>query len=115
MTATFVYVTAASEIEAERLARAAVGERLAACANIIPGMRSLYWWQGKIDEGRETVLILKTVARNVAKLTRRIKELHSYSVPCVAVLPIKGGNRAFLDWIAAETRAPARPRKRPRA
>ena len=62
MTATFVYVTAASEIEAERLARAAVGERLAACANIIPGMRSLYWWQGKIDEGRETVLILKTVA-----------------------------------------------------
>jgi periplasmic divalent cation tolerance protein len=111
MTAMFVYVTAASEDEALRLARAAVGERLAACANIIPGMRSLYWWQGKIDEGRETVLVLKTEARHVAKLTRRVKALHSYSVPCVVALPIKGGNRTFLDWIKAET-APTPKRKK---
>lgn len=113
MTAMFVYVTAASEDEAERLARAAVGERLAACANIIPGMRSLYWWQGKIDEGRETVLVLKTESRHVAKLTRLVKALHSYTVPCVVALPIKGGNRDFLDWIEAET-APA-PRRKKRA
>jgi periplasmic divalent cation tolerance protein len=103
MTQRLVYVTCAGDDEAERIARAVVGERLAACANIIPGMRSLFWWQGKIDEGRETVLILKTRAELVAPLTARIKSLHSYTVPCVVALPIEAGNQDFLDWILAET------------
>jgi periplasmic divalent cation tolerance protein len=99
-----VYVTTADEAEAERLARAAVEERLAACANILPGMRSLYWWQGKVEAGRETVLILKTRANLVDALTARLKELHSYDTPCIVALPILGGNADFLTWIAAETR-----------
>jgi periplasmic divalent cation tolerance protein len=107
MSHVLVYVTAANPAEAERIAEAVVGERLAACANLIPGMRSLYWWQGKLDRAEETVLILKTRAALVAALTERVKALHSYTCPCVVALPIEAGNAAFLDWIDAETAAGA--------
>lgn len=102
----FVYMTAGTQDEARRIGRALVEARLAACINIIPGMTSLYWWEGKIDEGAETVLIAKTRAELVPQLTERVKALHSYTVPCVVSLPLQDGNRAFLDWIAAETTAP---------
>lgn len=105
MSACLVYVTTSGEGEAETIGRAVVEERLAACANIIPGMRSIYWWQGQIDRGDEAVLILKTRAELVARLTERVKALHSYTVPCVVALPIQAGNTAFLDWIEAETAA----------
>jgi periplasmic divalent cation tolerance protein len=100
----WVYMTAASTEEARRIGRALVEERLAACANVIPGMTSFYWWQGKIDEGQETVLIAKTREDLVAPLTQRVKALHSHSVPCVVALPILGGNPDYLEWIAGETR-----------
>jgi periplasmic divalent cation tolerance protein len=112
MSHVLVYVTAATAAEAERIADAVVGERLAACANLIPGMRSLYWWQGKLDRAEETVLILKTRAGLVAKLTERVKALHSYTCPCVVALPIKAGNPAFLAWIDAETAVGAGTGKR---
>jgi periplasmic divalent cation tolerance protein len=108
MSQVLVYVTAANPAEAERIAEAVVGERLAACANLIPGMRSLYWWQGKLDRAEETVLILKTRADLVPALTERVKALHSYTCPCVVALPILAGNAAFLAWIDAET-APGAP------
>jgi periplasmic divalent cation tolerance protein len=102
----FVYMTAGSIEEARKIGRALIEGRLAACVNVIPGMSSLYWWQGKVEEGSETVMIAKTRADLVPQLTERVKALHSYTVPCVVSIPIENGNRAFLDWIEAETQQP---------
>jgi periplasmic divalent cation tolerance protein len=110
--AVFAYVTCVDEAQAERIARAVVGERLAACANLIPGMRSLYWWQGKLDESREVVLILKTRPALIPALTNRVKALHSYTVPCVCVLPVIDGNPDYLRWLVAETVQMATARRR---
>jgi len=99
----FVYVTAPSLAEAESLARLAVEGRLAACANILPGMRSLYWWQGKLEQAEEAVLILKTTEALVPALTEALTRAHSYDCPCVVALPIAAGNPDFLRWIEAET------------
>ena len=99
----FVYVTAASAEEAEKLGRGAVQGKLAACANILPGMRSIYRLQGVIETAAETVLIFKTQRRLLEPLTRFIRERHSYDCPCVVALPIEGGNPAYLDWLAEQT------------
>lgn len=106
MKMSWVYMTASNRDEAGRIGRALVAERLAACANIVDGMQSFYWWQGKLEEGSEAVLIAKTRTALLGRLTARVKALHSYSCPCVVALPIQGGNRDYLDWLAAETRAP---------
>jgi periplasmic divalent cation tolerance protein len=107
MAMTLVYVTASTREEALAIARSVVSERLAACANVIDGMTALYWWEGRIHEDPEAVLILKTRAELVGALTDRIRELHSYECPCVVSLPIAAGNPAFLAWIGAQTRSPA--------
>ena len=99
----WVYVTAANEDEALRISRALVSERLAACANVLGGIQSVYWWDGKVCEGNEVALVLKTSADRKAELIERIKALHSYDCPCVVCLPITDGNPDFLRWIAAET------------
>ncbi len=99
----FVYVTAKDEDEAKQIARTVVSERLAACANLLGGIDSVYWWQGKLCEDHEVALILKTSAERKPGLIERIKELHSYDCPCIVCLPIADGNRDFLNWIAAET------------
>ena len=98
-----IYVTCGSVNEAREIGDTVVRERLAACANIIEGMRSIYWWQGAVEEGAETILILKTAAANVPALSDRVKTLHSYDVPCVAEIPLGGGNAAYLDWIFVES------------
>jgi len=104
---TLLYVTCGSVAEAEAVATAVVGARLAACANIIPGMRSLYWWQGKLERGDEAVLILKTRASLVQAATDAVKAAHAYSVPCVLALPVAaGGNADYLAWLLAETQPP---------
>ncbi|MBM3540167.1 MAG: divalent-cation tolerance protein CutA [Alphaproteobacteria bacterium] len=102
-----VYMTAASRDEAKKIGRTLVEERLAACANVIDGMESVYWWQGKLTEDRETVLIAKTRAEMVPALTERVKALHSYTVPCVVALPLLGGNSAYMAWLEAETVRPS--------
>ena len=103
MAQSLVYMTTESAAEAERIGRALVAERLAACVNIIDGMRSIYWWEGEIQQSGEAILIAKTRAALVDKLTARVGELHEYDCPCVVSLAIDGGNPAFLDWIDAET------------
>jgi len=103
MSAIMVYVTAADRDEALTIARAVIAERLAACANILPGVTSVFHWDGDIIEDTETVLILKSTPANLDRLTERVKSLHSYDCPCVVALPIEGGNRAFIDWIREET------------
>lgn len=103
MTQMLIYVTASNRDEALRLARALVEERLVACANVLDGATSLYWWDGKVQEEAEAVLIAKTRASLVESVVARVKALHSYSRPCVVALPIQAGNPAFLQWIDAET------------
>ncbi|WP_119459197.1 divalent-cation tolerance protein CutA [Rhodospirillaceae bacterium SYSU D60014] len=98
-----IYVTASDDAEAERVGRAIVEERLAACANILSGMRSLYWWEGALETGAETILILKTRRDLAEQVVEHVKALHSYDCPCAIVLPIASGNPAYLDWIGAET------------
>jgi periplasmic divalent cation tolerance protein len=103
MTVMFVYVTAAEAAEALRIGRAVIEARLAACANVLDGMRSVYWWEGAVEEGSEAVLILKTTADRLDALVARVKALHSYDVPCIEAIPVAGGNPAFLDWVERET------------
>ena len=98
-----VYVTASDVKEARKIAEAVVGERLAACANIYPEIRSIYWWQGKVEESGESALVLKTRRELVPKVVEMVKRLHSYTVPCIVALPIAEGNREFLEWIKSET------------
>lgn len=94
-----IYVTAAGRADAEKIAEAVVTERLAACANILDGVTSVFHWDGKLCRENETVLILKTTEEKAEVLTARIKELHSYECPCIVMLPIEGGNPAFLEWV----------------
>jgi periplasmic divalent cation tolerance protein len=102
--ARFIYVTAASRDEALRIGRALVEERLAACANVIEPATSIYWWDGKVQSETEVILVMKSRADLVERLTARVKALHSYAVPCVVALPIEAGNPDYLRWIASETR-----------
>lgn len=104
MTAVFIYVTAPSEIEARKIADTVVADRLAACANIIPGMHSIYHWEGKIEEAQETVIIFKTRATLFQAVEARVKELHKFAKPCIVALPLAAGNQAYLDWIMQETK-----------
>ena len=99
----FVYVTAADEAEAEQIARIVVGERLAACANLLGAIQSVYWWEGKVCEGNEAALVLKTSQVRKDELVARIKQLHSYDCPGITCLPVDGGNPDFLEWVEKET------------
>ena len=104
MSAAMIYITAGSRDEAEKLAEMLVESRLAACANIIDGMNSVFWWDGKLDHARETVLIAKTRQSLVDRLTQAVLDHHGYDCPCVVALPIFGGNPEYLAWIEKETR-----------
>ena len=106
MKAFFVYVTAVSETEAKKIAQTVVAERLAACANLLGAVKSVYWWEGKVCEGEEVALVLKTSNDRKTELIARVKELHSYDCPCVVCLPIADGNPDFLKWIGKETAKP---------
>ncbi|TGL87593.1 divalent-cation tolerance protein CutA [Leptospira congkakensis] len=94
-----VYSTFSSEEEAKQIAKQVVTERLAACANIIKGMDSVYIWNGEMEESSEIVCLLKTTKDKSELLMQRIKELHSYDVPCIVLWPIVSGNPYYLDWL----------------
>jgi periplasmic divalent cation tolerance protein len=85
------------------LARMLVGERLAACVNVLPGVRSIYRWQGEVQEDAEALLVLKTRADRAAALAARVRDLHPYDVPEVIELAAAGGSEAYLDWVIAES------------
>jgi len=99
-----VYMTAPDRASALVIARRLVEERLVACANVLDGATSVYHWDGAVQEEGEAVMIAKTRAALIKTVSARIRELHAYQCPCVVVLPITGGNPAFLDWIEAETK-----------
>lgn len=104
MKVVLIYITAASMDEAKSIGRELVSNRLAACANIIGHMESLYWWNGEIHDEREAVLIAKTKESLVPELITKVKSMHRYECPCIVSLPITDGNPDFLEWIAQETR-----------
>jgi len=90
--------------DAERIARALVEERLAACVNVVPGVVSIYRWKGKVEQEAELLLVIKTLAPRVEALKARLLELHPYELPEVVVLPIGGGHAPYLAWIEDQVR-----------
>jgi len=98
-----IYVTAPSFEEAKRIAHAMIEEKLGACANMYP-IKSLYRWQGNIEEDEEYALLIKTKTALVDAVTARIRELHSYETPCIISFTIESGWPPYLDWIREETR-----------
>jgi len=102
--AVFVYTTYPSIVEAEAAGRVLVERRLCACVNILPGMVSLYWWQGKIDRGDEVVMIIKTRASLAEAVRAAVRQMHSYTTAAILVLPIESVDPDYHAWIVAETR-----------
>ena len=94
-----VHCTCSSEAEAKNISRKIVDKRLAACCNIIPGITSIYSWEGKIEESQESLLLIKTTLKNYEQLEKEIKMIHSYAVPEIIALNAETGSAAYLDWI----------------
>src|SRR6185503_5950545 len=94
-----VLVTTSNAEEAARLADVLVSERLAACVNIVPGIESIYRWEGKVTRDQEALMIIKTTGERYDELKRRVKELHSYSMPEVVALKIDRGSEQYLNWL----------------
>jgi len=103
--AVIVYTTYPSLVEAEQAGRALVERRLCACVNILPGMISHYWWEGKIDRSEEVVMFIKTRASLAEAVGTAVKEMHSYATPAILVLPLETVDPAYHAWIMAETEA----------
>lgn len=99
-----IYITVGTLEEAKTIGKELVSNRLAACANIIDNMNSIYWWEGEIQDDREVILIAKTKKSLVPELIEKVKSMHSYDCPCIVSLPILDGNPPFLDWVADETK-----------
>lgn len=97
-----IYTTTKTMNEAKQIAKYLLVKRLVACANIFK-INSVYRWAGKIKDDAEYGMILKTRKANIKKVINKIKEKHSYEVPCIISVPIANGNKQFLDWIAEET------------
>jgi periplasmic divalent cation tolerance protein len=95
----FLYVPCPNQKAAEKIALSLLKEQLVACANIIPGMRSLYPWKGKLEKAREVVLILKTSSKLAKKAAQRAQKLHPYDVPCVAELGLRSLNESYGKWL----------------
>lgn len=101
--AVVILVTAPDGQVAAEIARRLLEERLVACANIVPGLRSLYWWEGAVQDDSEVLMLLKGREEDVEVIAERVQELHPYSVPEVVATEIVAGLDAYLDWIWAET------------
>lgn len=99
-----VFITAASRKQAEDIASKLIEKKLAACVNILEGVKSLFWWEGKVDRAKESLLIVKSRKDRLQKIIKLARALHSYDVPEVIALPIVGGYNAYLRWIDESVR-----------
>ena len=94
-----IYIVSKDKEEARKICKNLLEERLVACANIIHKMESMYWWDGKIQNDQEVVLIVKTTKPLFKQVTKEIKKIHSYQCPCIIALPIVEGSNEYLSWI----------------
>lgn len=94
-----IYITTSGEEESKQIAKTLLEERTVACANIIPSMKSFYWWEGEIEEDTESILILKTRSDKLDTLIKRVKDLHSYELPCILEISIQNGSQDYLKWL----------------
>ena len=97
-----VLITTGSKEEADRIANALVAEMMAACVNVIPGVTSVYRWQGEVQRAQEWLLVAKSRIEVLDDVIRRVKALHSYDVPEIIALPLAGGSDTYLRWIDNE-------------
>ena len=104
----YVVLVTAPPGDAERLARALVERRLAAGVNVVPGLRSVYWWEGRVEEAGESLLIIKTSASALEDLLEAVKELHPYEVPEAIALPVEACLGEYLEWVLREVRGGGR-------
>ena len=100
-----IMVTCASRKEARRIADRLLIKRLVACANIVSGVESKFWWEGKIDSASETLLMMKTVKANFKKVEAAVLSLHSYEIPEIIAAPITAGSKSYFSWIEKSVRA----------
>jgi len=96
-----IFITVGSHDDAVKLARALIKEKMAACANIVGGVDSIFWWEGKVEEAKEHLLIVKSVDYMLDGITKRVKELHSYANPEIIAVKVAGGSGDYLDWVAS--------------
>jgi periplasmic divalent cation tolerance protein len=99
-----VLVTVPDRKTARALAKVILKSRQAACVNIVPGIESHYWWQGKIERGKELLLLIKTTTQRLDDLQRCVLANHPYDTPEFVVLPIQSGNKRYLEWISDSVR-----------
>jgi periplasmic divalent cation tolerance protein len=99
-----VFCTCSSTDEGHRVARLLVEARVAACVNIVPGVESVYRWQGSVETGAEALLVIKTTAAAFPALRERIIEIHSYDVPEVLAIPVADGSAGYLQWLGDQVR-----------
>ena len=96
-----IFITTKDMSEAEKISKALVSKKLVACVNIVKGIKSFFWWEGKVDEANEVLLILKTKRSYFEKIEKAVKLLHSYDVPEIIALPIIEGSKDYLRWVNA--------------
>jgi periplasmic divalent cation tolerance protein len=101
-----VFVTAANPEEAAKISESAVKSRQAACATTFPVVRSVYWWEGKLLNDQESVVMLKTTSERFEALQKTIRAVHSYKVPEIIAVPVTNGLPQYLEWVQAETAMP---------
>ncbi len=94
-----IYVTTSGLKESKKIAKTLLKEKMVACANIIPEMESIYWWEGDLEEDVESILLLKTRSELVDKVIDMVKEIHSYQTPCALEIQITKGSQEYLDWL----------------
>jgi len=99
-----ILITCANRKEARRITLGLVGNKLAACVNIIEKIESVFWWQGKIDQAKEVLLVIKSKKSKLSKIIKLVRALHSYQVPEIIVLPIIGGFKPYLEWLDESVR-----------
>ncbi|MDD4858602.1 MAG: divalent-cation tolerance protein CutA [Dehalococcoidales bacterium] len=99
-----VFVTTSSKAEAQKISRALLEAHQAACVNIIPAVDSHFWWQNKIENAQECLLVVKSRAALLGEIISTVKKMHSYSVPEIIAMPIIGGNPDYLQWLANNTK-----------
>jgi periplasmic divalent cation tolerance protein len=99
-----IFITTADEQEAQGIAKLLLGKHFIACANIVPRVSSIFWWQGVLESEIECMLVLKTKRSLLDDVVEAVKSAHSYDVPEVIALPIIGGNQDYLNWLKEETK-----------